>query len=228
MTDMTKDRIPDGLPEITPEDGPIKLVGNEVLMFGLGWDAAAPDGSAKGRGRKFAKLLTGDADDSDADAIIVASAGSKPIAYAGLDQRDPWHGRPEGEGSMTSDGDAKTGAEAAEGDDETLTVRLALLPRRVTRLLVTCGAFKKGSDQKKIRNMVATIYNATDGTKTAMAFVEPSLLRPKRMMVIGVLERKPDGWYFRAVDESFDIAPGDMDNLLEVSPRVANRPVTSS
>jgi stress response protein SCP2 len=222
MTDMTKDRIPANLPQISPEDGPVALAGNEVLEFGLGWDAAAEDGSAKGRSRKLFKRVVGDANDSDADAIAVAFVRGKPIAFAGLDQRDPWHGR-EGAGSMTSDGDAVTGDEAAEGDDETLKVDLARLPQRVDKILITCGAYKKGSDQRLIRNMIATIYNSTDGTKTPMAFVEPSLLRPKRLMVIGVLEKTNGVWHFRAVDESFDIVPGSMDSLLTVAPNVAGR-----
>lgn len=213
-----------GLTALSPEDGPVALNGDEVLEFGLGWDIPGKDKSAKGMGRKAWKRLSGEAEDSDADAIAVASTRGKPIAYAGLDQRDPWHGR-DGAGSMTSDGDAVTGEEAAEGDDETLTVRLALLPARVDRVLITCGAFKKGSDQRKIRNMIATIYNSTDGIKTPMTFVEPSLLRPKHMMVIGVLEKTDGVWYFRAVDESFDIRQGEMDSLLTIAPTVARRSV---
>lgn len=220
--DTTKNYRPTDVPEITPEMGRIPLQGNEVLNFGLGWDASAEDGSLKGRGRKLFKRATGEANDSDADALAVAYTRGKPIAFAGLDQLDPWHGR-EGAGSMTSEGDATTGNEAAEGDDETLTVRLALVPQRVDKILVTCGAFKKGSDQKKIRNMIATIYNSTDGQKTPMAFVEPSLLRPKHMMAIGVLERDGGTWYFRALDESFDIQQGEMDSLLMRSVAVANR-----
>jgi stress response protein SCP2 len=224
MTTMTKDHQPQGIPQITPEMGRIPLQGNEVLNFGLGWDAAAEDGSLFGRARKVAKRATGEANDSDADAFAVAYTRNKPIAFAGLDSLDPWHGR-EGAGSMTSEGDAKTGNEVADGDDETLTVRLASLPQRVDKILITCGAFKKGSDQRKIRNMIATIYNSTDGQKTPMAFAEPSLLRPKHMMAIGLLERDGGVWYFRALDESFDITQGELDSLLERSVAVASRVV---
>jgi tellurium resistance protein TerD len=224
--DMNKPDPRANLSAISPEDGPIALVGDEILEFGLGWDIPGKDKSAKGFGRKAWKALSGEADDSDADAIAVAFTRNKPIAYAGLDQRDPWHGR-EGAGSMTSDGDAKTGEEAAEGDDETLKVDLSKLPARVDKVLVTCGAYKKGADQKEIRNMIATIYNSSGGTKTPMAFVEPSLLRPKHMMIIGVLERIDGVWYFRAVDESFNITQGSMDSLLTVVPSVAGRTATA-
>lgn len=225
MQNMIKDENgrPQGLSQISPEDGEIALNGNEVLEFGLGWDAPGKDKSAKGHGRKVWKALSGDAADDDADAIAVAFTRNKPIAFAGLDQRDPWHGR-EGAGSLTSEGDAQSGDAVAEGDDETLRVRIADLPERVDKVLVVCGAYKKGSDQRKIRNLIATIYNSTDGVKTPMAFVEPSLLRPKHMLVIGVLEKKAGVWYFRAVDESFDIRQGDMDSLLTVAPNVAGAP----
>lgn len=222
--DMSKNSTLANIPQITVETGRIQLQGNEVLNFGLGWDAAAEDGSLKGRGRKMFKRATGEANDSDADAFAVGYTRNKPIAFAGLDSLNPWHGR-EGDGSMTSEGDAKTGNEVADGDDETLTIRLASLPQRVDKILITCGAFKKGSDQRKIRNMIATIYNSTDGQKTPMAFSEPSLLRPKHMMAIGVLEKDNGVWYFRALDESFDIVQGDMDSLLERSVAVASRAI---
>ena len=153
------------------------------------------------------------------DAIAVMLVGAKPIKYVGLDSTDAFKNDPQGgAGSATSSGDNLTGE--GEGDDETLTFKLDEIPARVTRVLLTVGAFKKGADVRKIKNMIVTVYDSSDGQKTPVAFVEPTLLRPKRMLSVAVLERDDQGWTLRVVDDSFEFKAGDLDDFLTVAARM--------
>jgi len=219
MTDMLKPENRAALTNLTPGDGQNPLYGMKVLEVGAAWDM---DGIKKSR---FASLsgiarraLMDEANASDADAIGVCMVGNKPIKYVGLDSTDAFKNDSQGgAGAVTSSGDNLTGE--GEGDDETLTFKLEEIPQRVTRILLTCGAFKRGADVRKIKNMIVTVYDSSDGAKTPVAFVEPTLLRPKRMLAVAVLERDAQGWTLRVVDDSFEFKAGDVDEFLTAAMR---------
>jgi stress response protein SCP2 len=219
MTDMLKEENREGLHSLTPGDGQNPLYGMTTLELGAAWDM---DGIKKSRFAaaigKSRRALMDEANESDADAIGVCMAGNKPIKYVGLDSTDAFKNDPQGgAGAVTSGGDNLTGE--GEGDDETLTFKLDEIPSRVTRILLTVGAFKRGADVRKIKNMIVTIYDSSGGTKTPMAFVEPTLLRPKRMIAVAVLERDAQGWTLRVVDDSFEFKAGDVDEFLTAAMR---------
>ena len=220
MTDMLKPENRTNLTSLTPADGRNPLYGMKVLELGAAWDM---DGRKKSRFAAFAdsarRSLMDEAHESDADAIAVMYAGGKPIKYVGLDSTDAFKNDPRGgSGSCTSSGDNLTGE--GEGDDETLTFKLDEIPARVTKILLTVGAYKKGADVNKIKNMIVTIYDSSDGQKTPVAFVEPTLLRPKRMLSVAVLERDSQGWTLRVVDDSFEFKAGDLADFLTVAARM--------
>lgn len=221
MPDMLKEQNRKTLANLTPADGKNPLLGMKVLEVGAAWDMDGVRKSAVAAGfSSLRRSLANEAHESDADAIGVCLVGAKPIRYVGLDSTDAFKNDPQGgAGAVTSSGDNLTGE--GEGDDETLSFKLDEIPARVDRILLTVGAFKRGADVRKIKNMIVTIYDSSDGTKTPVAFVEPTLLRPKHMLAVAVLERSAvSDWTLRVVDDSFEFKAGDVDEFLMAASRM--------
>lgn len=222
MLDMLKPENRTGLTNLTPADGDNPLDGVAILEIGAAWDVPEADKSAKGWVRRAKKSALGETSDSDADAIAILYVGDKPVKYVGLNNTDPFHGEREGAGSATSTGDNRTGA--GEGDDETLRFDLTAVPARITKIMITVGAFKKGSEIRQLGNLITTVYDSTGGVQTPVAFIEPTLYRPKRILAVAALDRVPGGyWTLRVIDTSFDVTPGSLDSLLEQSVAAARR-----
>jgi stress response protein SCP2 len=196
----------------------------EDFSMGLSWEekGAGQKKKAADRVKLFIGKQKGDIatnlSDLDAGALFFV-VGNKPTKYLGFDNFNPFKDEmePGAAQSAVHSGDNQTGA--GDGDDETITLRLKLIPRRFTRILIVVGAFKKGSDVEATTDMKATIYDNTGGTSQAMAVIEPSLLEDKHILPVARLDRVPgtDRWTLTVCDGSFNITQGDMKSLLRAS-----------
>jgi stress response protein SCP2 len=206
------------LQTITPEDGWSPLDGVEVVEMGLGWDK-----STGGKGGVFG--IVNRKVGSDLDGVATLYARTKPVKYLGWDELDCFANEGSAAGSATHTGDNQTGEGA--GDDETLRLEFARIPIRITDIVLNAAAFKRGSDMKRAKNITVTLYDSTGGTKTPVAWIEPSLYKPKNTIAVAHIRRKRDaegkviqpnqpgaGWELKVVDTSVDVKQGDRDDFL--------------
>lgn len=206
------------LQTITPEDGWSDLTeaGAEVLEMGLGWDkSTGGHGGALGwLSRKVG---------SDLDGVLTFYSGPKPVKYLGWDELDCFASEGSAAGSATHTGDNQTGEGA--GDDETGRLDLKHIPIRITDIVLNATAFKKGSDMRRAKNITVTLYNSTGGEKVPVAWIEPSLYKPKNTIAVAHIRRKRDddgkviqgdgaGWELKVVDKSIDVKQADRDDFL--------------
>lgn len=196
------------LQAITPKDGWNPLAGVEVLEMGLSWDkSTGGHGGALGwLSRKVG---------SDLDGVAVFYVGDKPIKYLGWDELDCFANEGSAAGSATHTGDNQTGEGA--GDDETIRLILGNIPVRVTKIVLTAAAFKPGSSMARAKNILVTLYDSTGGSKSAVAMIEPSLLKPKNTIGVAVLRRSPDNpavWELKVLDSTVDVKQGNRDDFL--------------
>lgn len=184
------------------------LEGVETLEMGLGWDKST--GGMGGVSGWLSRKVG-----SNLDAIMVAYTGMEPKKYLGWDEVDCFADAP---GSALHSGDNTTGE--GEGDDETIRLQLNKIPRRYDKLVLCATAFQPGSSMKRAKNITVTLYDCTGGTKTPVAFIEPSLLNAKNTMAVAVLTRQPktadkdEYWTLRVSDRKVDVKQGDRDNFL--------------
>src|SRR5690349_2687603 len=204
------------LQTITPEDGWNPLDGVEIIEMGLGWDK-----STGGKGGLLGVLNRSVG--SDLDGVGTMYAGTKPVKYLGWDEVDTFANEGSAAGSATHTGDNQTGEGA--GDDETLRLDLKRIPIRITDIVLNATAFKRGSDMKRAKNITVTPYDSTGGTKSPVAWIEPSLYKPKNTIAVAHLRRKRGedgrviqgegaGWELKVVDTSVDVKQGDRDDFL--------------
>lgn len=196
------------LQELKPEDGWNSLAGVEVLEMGLRWDKST---GGQGGLMGWANRKVG----SDLDGVAVFYNGDKPVKYLGWDEFDVFADEGSAAGSATHTGDNQTGE--GSGDDETIALVLSRLPVRITKVVLTATAFKRGSDMKRAKNILVTLYDSTGGTKTPVGMIEPSLLRPKNTIGVAVLRRSsndPTVWELKVVDSGVDVAQGNRDDFL--------------
>jgi len=204
------------LQTITPDDGWSPLDSVEVLEMGLGWDkSTGGHGGALGwLSRKVG---------SDLDGVGTFYSGPKPVKYLGWDELDAFANEGSAAGSATHTGDNQTGEGA--GDDETLRLEFKRIPIRITDIVLNAAAFKKGSDMKRAKNITVTLYDSTGGTKSPVAWIEPSLYKPKNTIAVAHIRRKRDaegkviqgaagGWELKVIDTSVDVKQGDRDDFL--------------
>lgn len=204
------------LDTITPDDGWTPLDNVDVLEMGLGWDrSTGGSGGVLGWVNKKAG--------SDLDGVATFYAGNKPVKYLGWDELDTFADEGQAAGSATHTGDNQTGEGA--GDDETLRLTFGNLPMRITDIVLNAAAFKRGSDMKRAKSIRVTLYDSTGGTKTPVAWVEPSLYKPKNTIAVAHIRRKRDadnkvikgegaGWELQVIDRSVDVAQGNRDDFL--------------
>lgn len=193
-----------------------------TLELGLSWDAKGKDSSLRGRMLEAKRKAQGKANPGDMDGIAVFLAGDKPVKYLGFDNVDCFktEAEPGANGSAVHSGDNLTGE--GEGDDEVVTLHLDRLPKRITRVILTAGAFKVGTQIGSVTNITVKLYDRTGGTAEEVAVIEPSLLRPKRMLAIARVDRVPGTqlWDLSVIDDSFDFPAGDMDSFLVTAMRM--------
>lgn len=206
------------LQTITPDDGWNPLDSVEVLEMGLGWDkSTGGHGGALGwLSRKVG---------SDLDGVGTFYARTKPVKYLGWDELDSFANEGSAAGSATHTGDNQTGEGA--GDDETLRLEFKRIPIRITDIVLNAAAFKKGSDMRRAKNITVTLYDSTGGSKTPVAWIEPSLYKPKNTIAVAHIRRRRDeegkviqpgqpnaGWELKVIDTSVDVKQGDRDDFL--------------
>ncbi|QKY78604.1 hypothetical protein SEA_DRYAD_66 [Streptomyces phage Dryad] len=201
------------LQTLTPDDGWNDLTGVEVLEMGLGWDK-----STGGHGGVVGWLSRKAG--SDLDGVGTFYAGNRPVKYLGWDELDCFANEQSAAGSATHTGDNQTGEGA--GDDETLRLLLAKLPVRITDIVLNAAAFKPGSSMKRAKNICVTLYDSSGGSKSPVAWIEPSLFKPKNTIGVAHLRRKrnaegkviPGSWELKVIDQSVDVKQGDRDDFL--------------
>jgi len=195
------------LQALTPEDGWNSLAGVEVLEMGLSWDKST---GGHGGLLGWASRKVG----SDLDGVAVLYTRAKPVKYLGWDELDCFANEAAA-GSATHTGDNQTGEGA--GDDETIRLQLGRLPERIICIVLTAAAFKRGSDMRRAKNILVTLYDSSGGNKTPVAMIEPSLLNPKNTIGVAVVRRKPGNeteWELMVIDSSVDVKQGDRDDFL--------------
>lgn len=222
---------------LTKADGANPLYGTDVqgnptgdgsveeLHLGLSWEAVGETnsdnaiGKAKGWLKRKQREAEGKTQPSDLDAGALFFVGDKPTKYLGFDNFDPFKDEPtpREQRSATHSGDNQTGA--GDGDDEVIKLRLTDLPKRFTRVLLVVGAYKPGADIRAARDIKATVYDATGGSPSAVAQIEPSLMDDKDILAIAALNRVPnsDLWTLTVADAAFNITKGDIRSLLRQS-----------
>jgi tellurium resistance protein TerZ len=214
---------------LTKEDGANPLYADPsgagavtTLELGLSWDAKGQDNSLRGKYKRAVRKAEGKANPGDMDGIAVFLVGEKPVKYLGFDNVDCFktESEPGANGSAVHSGDNLTGE--GEGDDEVITLHLDRIPKRITRIILTAGGFKVGTDIGSVDNVTVKLYDRTGGTPTEVAVIEPSLLRPKRMLAIARVDRVPGTrlWELSVIEDSFDFTAGDMNSFLSTAMRM--------
>lgn len=188
---------------LTEADGWNDLDNVEILEMGLGWDKST---GGHGGILGWASRKVG----SDLDGLAVFRVNKQPIKYLGWDELDCFE--TEAPGAAVHTGDNQTGE--GSGDDETIRLNLRAIPRRFDEILLITTAFKPGSDMRRAKNITTTLYDSTGGRKTPVAFIEPSLLKPKNTIGVAMLRRKGDSWELKVVNKSIDVKQGDRDDFL--------------
>src|SRR3546814_9758784 len=78
---------------------------------------------------------------------------------------------------------------------------------------------------KRAKNITVTVYDSTGGSKAPVAWIEPSLYKPKNTIAVAHIRRKRDaenkvvkgdgaGWEMKIIDKSIDVKQGDRDDFL--------------
>lgn len=167
---------------------------NEVVA-GLGWDGTSSD-------------------PIDLDAVVVKlDASGKAIADANgngtnADEAVTFFGNLETKGTKHS-GDNLTGE--GDGDDETVTVKLADLEPEVAELAVLVVSYS-GQTFDKVANIKARMVNA-DGNEEMAAFTN-SELGSAKAVEMGRLKKNGDDWTFEATGKTLTEADGKQEDEL--------------
>lgn len=209
---------------LSKEDGDNSLDGVEVLLVGLAWERTAAPGESTGIGKAKAwadrkkRNAKGETDAADMDAGAVFFVGAKPVKYIGFGNETPFKDEASvaEQHSVSTTGDSIRGD--GDGDDETLSFKLADIPARFTRFIVLVGGFKPGSRINAVHDLKATVYDGTGGSTTAVAVIEQSLMDDHEMLAICDVVRTPGGSFTLTVNGSgFTSAKGDVRDLLRKS-----------
>lgn len=133
--------------------------------------------------------------------------GAEPVRLAGLDSLDPLGNR-----ALVHSGDNQTGR--GDGDDETVTVEFAGVPRNVTSIVFVAAAFKKGSSFQKARNISFKVYDASGGSAQQVADIWPSLLTQDNGCAVAKAVRVGDSWKLEVINVTGKIKQGDEHALM--------------
>jgi tellurium resistance protein TerD len=158
--------------------------GLSKMVIGLGWDARATDGAAFDIDGSVFLLKVDGKVRADVDMVF----------YNNLKSSD---------GSVTHSGDNKTGA--GDGDDETVTVDLSLVPAEVDKIAV-CVTIHDAEARKQNFGMVSKAYvrcvNATGGVEIARYDLSEDG-SAETAMVFGEIYRNNGDWKFKAIGQGF-------------------------
>lgn len=182
------------------EDGPADLAGVTNMAVGASWDTT---GGADGGLVGWARRKRG----TDLDLIAVLMQGQDPVRLAGLDSLDPLQN-----GSVIHSGDNQTGHGA--GDDETVRVNFASVPRAVDSIVFVAAAFKKGSSFEKASNISFKVYDGTGGNEQQVADIWPSLLGSDNANAVCKATRSGDAWQLEVLNVKGKVRQGDMQAIM--------------
>jgi tellurium resistance protein TerD len=158
--------------------------GLSKMVIGLAWDARATDGSAFDLDGSAFLLKADGRVRSDADFVFYNTLKSV-------------------EGAVTHSGDNRTGA--GDGDDETVTIDLALVPAEIDRIAI-CVTIHEGETRRQNFGMVqkasVRCINASGNTEIARFDLSEDG-SAETAMVFGEVYRNGADWKFKAVGQGF-------------------------
>lgn len=185
--------------ELAPAGLPMMNMTDVATVTGTISVGAAWDASTKGYGGLAGKLFQRAGSDIDAAAVLIQD-GDPTVLCVGWDEnyQNPLHGQP-GDGSVRHTGDAITGNEAKDGDDEALILELDKVPAEFEAIVVEVAAFKKKNKAKGDQgfqgasNVLFTVYNGLPEQKDKQFCIRPSLVGTENCVIVCVLNRVKDG-----------------------------------
>lgn len=158
--------------------------GLSKMVVGLGWDARATDGAAFDLDGAVFLLKADGKVRADADFVF----------YNNLKSTD---------GSVTHSGDNTTGA--GDGDDETVTIDLSLVPADVDKIAI-CVTIHEGETRRQNFGMVSKAFvrcvNASGNAEIARYDLSEDG-STETAMVFGEVYRAGTDWKFRAIGQGF-------------------------
>jgi tellurium resistance protein TerD len=157
------------------------------IVIGMGWNPRRTDG------KKF---------DLDAAGFLVTSEGKVRGAHDMVSYLEGF--RTHESGAVVYSGDNQTGD--GEGDDETLTVDLAMVPADITKIVFTASIYA-GRQRGQNFGMVDGAYaRLLDGTNNAelYKFDLSEDASTNTAVVLVRLYRHDGGWKFEGVGQGFD------------------------
>lgn len=158
--------------------------GLSKMVVGLGWDARATDGAAFDLDGAVFLLKADGKVRADADFVF----------YNNLKSTD---------GSVTHSGDNTTGA--GDGDDETVTIDLSLVPADVDKIAI-CVTIHEGETRRQNFGMVSKAFvrcvNASGNAEIARYDLSEDG-STETAMVFGEVYRAGADWKFRAIGQGF-------------------------
>ena len=153
---------------------------------GLGWDPSA----------KFGVEF-----DLDASAFMMEETGKVP-----QDEFFVFYNNPVSpDGAVESSGDDRTGGNSDGGDDETLTVDLTKVDRRITQILFTATIHEADIRRQnfgQVRNAYIRIYNADTNEEIARYDLDEDF-SVETAVEFGRLYKRNGEWRFEAIGNGF-------------------------
>jgi stress response protein SCP2 len=197
MANMNKDNEAATLSDADLAPAGLRVLGVDQVATVTGTIAvgAAWDASTKGRGGFFGRSTKKAGVDLDAAAVLFQD--NDPVTLCvGWDEnyKNPLHGQP-GDGSILHTGDAVTGAEAQDGDDEAVILHLDRIPAEFHRIVIQVAAFKKKNKVMKDQgfqgasNVLFTVYDGEPSAGQKQFCIRPSLVGRENCVIVCVLDR---------------------------------------
>ncbi|MES2257853.1 MAG: TerD family protein [Pseudomonadota bacterium] len=172
--------------------------GLSKMVVGLGWDIRNTDGAAFDIDSSAFLLKADGKVRSDADFIFYNTLKSV-------------------EGSVTHSGDNRTGA--GEGDDETVTIDLALVPAEVERIAICVtihDAEARRQNFGQVQKAFVRCVNANGNTEIARFDLSEDG-STETALVFGEVYRNGADWKFKAVGQGFKGGLGPLASSFGVS-----------
>lgn len=229
MTDMNKQpTLTDA--ELAPVGLPMMDMDHVATMTGVISVGAAWDATGGGRGKVASRIFGAAGSDIDAAAVLIQD-GDPTVLCVGWDEnyKNPLHGQP-GDGSVIHTGDAVTGQEVQDGDDEAVIVDLDKVPAEFEAIVIEVAAFKKKNKIKGDQgfqgaaNVLFTVYNGRPEQKDKQFCIRPSLVGRENCVIVCVLTRVKDGqgrptttWELRKRRTRVSVEHGNVSALINAA-----------
>lgn len=159
------------------------------VRLGLGWDARTTAGAPF---------------DLDACALLLNDAGkvrsNDDFVFYGQPYKEPSGRIPHPSGAVTHLGDNRTGD--GDGDDEQITVDLALVPTDVDKIVFTASIYDESQSFGQVRNSYIRILNEDNGEELAKYDLGEDADTEKAIN-FAELYRHNGEWKFRAIGQGY-------------------------